>query len=236
MEQLEKLTIEVSRCQDSYGAPYTRPKVWIRGELKEHGGGVNYISFLLIGDEWFELFQHGGTFSDGYNLLRTFGESWTFYRLDQVPRESSGAMSVPFTRITMPRDIRTRIADDIKDELIAFDAQAPNKYGDKDALTIDYSGKLEEWSTEHGQGKGSIEIDADSETRDKLGSLAGEETFDRCWTTIENLAKNTTHKRSDVGVIQVYRDHGGFFWRAGGLHGGLINHGSDSEPDWSVHT
>lgn len=237
MNQFKTFKIAVDRRQESYGAPYTDPKVWIRAELKEHGKGIDHLSFLLIGDECEQLFKHGGTFSDGYHLLRTFGELWTFFNLDQFPNEASGIAPVAYTRLKMPRDIRERIAQDIENALSLFDTSEPNKYGHKEEIAIDYSDALEVWGSDYGQGTGKIEIEADTATRDLLGTYAGEKTFDRSWGTLERLALNTTHKKSDVGTIKIYTESPrAFMWSAGGMHGGLINHGTEESPDWSVHT
>jgi hypothetical protein len=203
MDNLKSLKISVDRRQ--VNDEFTDLRVWINGELKTHGGGINYLSFLLCGGEWIELFNQGGTFEDGYHLLQTFGEDWKFIDLDQYPREDSGVMSIRYTRVKMPKDVRAEITRDILQAIVAYDSSEPQgKYHKcKSSVVLDYTGRLEEWSTGYGQGTGTLDVQAETEVRDALGSLTGEDTFDRCWKTISNIALNTTHKASDKGIVRI---------------------------------
>jgi hypothetical protein len=226
------MTITIDRRQESIGDEYTDLRVWLRMEAPEGAPGLRWISFLLLGDDGLDLFAgRKGDFADGYHNLKCFGELWTFCNLDTLLQDGdAGEASVSYRRVTVPIPVQKMILADIEEAARAYDAQG----GKREEIRIDYSGRLAGWSDYYGRGKGQIVVDG---PESEIVALKGEKTFDRSWDNIERIARNTTHSKSDQGLIKVYRESPtAFMWSAGSLHGGLINHGDENAPDWSVHT
>lgn len=240
MHKLKEFYITVDRREENDA--YTDLRVWLKATVRdEHSRGMKFISFLLIDDEWEQLFTLGGDFSDISHKLSTFGESWTFYDLP-FPSEDCGRMEVPYVRIIVPKDVRAFIRQEIHEAIAEYDAKVEGlerpDWNIK-SVKLDYTGNLAVWSENYGQGKGTVKVQAYDEVRALLDQLyeSKDPSFVRSWDTILNLARNTTHKREDVGFVHVHRESETvFLWSAGGLHGGLVNHGTDDDPDWSTHT
>ena len=232
MKDITKMTITIDRRQVDIGGEYTDLRVWLRMEAPEDAPGLRWCSFLLLGDQGPDLFAgRAYALSDGYHHLQCFGELWTFCDLDRLMQDgAAGEASVPYRRVTVPIPVQRMILADIKESVLAYDAQ-----GDKrEEIRLDYSDRLARWSDYYGRGKGEVVVDG---PESEIVALKGEKTFDRSWDNIERIALNTTHCKSDKGLIKVYRESPtAFIWTAGSLHGGLINHGDESAPDWSVHT
>lgn len=233
MNNLKHFTITIDRRQEYRGAEtiYHDLRVWLRMEAE--GAGLNWISFLLIGNEASELLEGSrGHFFDGYHQLMSIGQEWLFYDI-QYPSDVAGEMPVKFRRVTIPAPVQDMIAMTVAAAVSDYDAQE----GRREEIRIDLSDQLADWAAHYGQGKGRIEIRSHQVgIAAEIDALRGEETFDRSWETISRLALNTTHSVYDVGIVRIYResDHA-FLWEAGRMHGGLVNH-SEEGFDWSVHT
>lgn len=236
---LKKFSIEIDRRSSQDGTPLLR--VWLYAELHENASGQRHLSFLFAGDEWYQAFRGlKSTFQDVAHVVTTFGEDWTFFDIP-YPRENAGIVPLPYVRLKFPRyackEIHTRIDAAIGD----YDAQAPNEWGDRPKVRLNFDDRLEAWGRE-GIGTGTVKYEAYDETLALIEKYRGEETFDRCINTIESIARNTTHRPSDVGIVKIgaYGVTDGctkeFGWNAGSLVGAIINHGSEDEPDWSCHT
>ena len=202
-------------------------------EFPKEAGGLKWVSFYQTVEEWLALLEHGGFAQDCYHYLTTLGECFTFFNFEPG-RAANSCASVPYARVSLPRDVRKLLAQNLR-----FDLEALRTSEKESTFTQDYSSKLEEWARRYGQGKGYLKIEASDEIRARFeaAQAAGGESFKRSWQSISGLALGTTHSIDDVGIVRLYPDgERSFGWSAGGLHGGLINHGTDSEPDWSVHT
>jgi len=236
MHKLKDFRIEIDRRTDSEGAGGDL-RVWMRWGLKNEDAPLPWMSFLMLGEEWRDLFEARlSEFTDGYHKLSIFDESWTFYNLE-VPREDVGTMPIRYVRICMPHPVRRMIAERIAGAIARYDSL---ERSDKWPAVLDLTPELEEWSEHYGRGKGSIDLQASTETRDALGRYSGEESFDRCMETVNGLALATTNSITDKAPVSLLvRDWSGkaeFSFSAGRLHGGIINHGTEEAPEWSVHT
>jgi hypothetical protein len=236
MKDLQKMTIEVDRRVEYKGEEtiYSDLRIWIRMEAPEGSPGLRWISFLMIGDEGLSLFAgRSGALSDGYHQLIPFGELWTFYDTNRLLEgESAGSAEVPYRRVTVPRRVQRIILDDIRDAIDRYDDL---DHDGRHPVRLDYSDKLAKWGEHYGQGKGEVVIEGPEK---EIEALKGEKTFDRSWNAIDAIARNTTYSKNEKGTIKIYRESPtAFFWSVpGSLHGGLINHGNEDAPDWSVHT
>lgn len=233
MKDLKSLQFEVKRTDA--GDPF----VWIKAEPKnQESQGLNYISFILIGDGISDLFErkNRSVFSDGLNVLQAFGELWTFISTENYNNDAQGTFTARYMRLTVARDLLTLIHHEINKALVEYDQGAPNQWGELPQITLDYTDNLPHWGSNYGQGTGTIRVDCDDETQAKLDTCKADPTFSRCWETVCNLAYNQTHKSSDVGIIRLALGFKQFFWSVpGSMHGGIVDHGTD-KPDWSVHT
>lgn len=201
--------------------------------------GLGHVSFLFLAEEWRAACEDGGDFSDVAHRLRAWGEDWVFFDLPDF-RGAGGVAACRWARVKLPRDVRARLVADVAAAVERYDAQPVGEYGDKPEIRLDYTADLESWESEFGQGTGRVELhpNTNAATRDMIGALCTEasESWVRSWDTIQRLARNTTHRRADVGIVAIYRESDrALMWTAGGMHGGIINHGADA-PDWSVHT
>jgi hypothetical protein len=237
MKDLRKFEIEIDRRQEYKGSEtlYSDLRIWLRMDADEDAPVLCWIRFLLLGDDGLDLFAgRSGALSDGYHQLIPFSELWTFYDTDRLFNgDVAGEGLIPYRRVTVPAPVQKFILDDIEAGIARYDAQ-----GDKrEKITLDYSERLAAWSDEYGQGKGSITIEGHLSAVAAIGQLGGEATFDRSWNSIERLALAETHSTSDCAPIKIFRESPtAFLWTAGRMHGGLINHGSEDAPEWSVHT
>lgn len=235
MKDLDSFKIEVSRAEDQ------GLRVWLYIRAPESAPGLNWINFLLCGDEAIDLFAgKRAEFVDGYHRLSAFGEDWLFFDTPDRGREDSGELRIQYRRVIVPRPVRDEIAWRITTAIERHDAQDPDKWGRKDQIELDLSGDLEAWARDYGQGKGSIQIDsADPGMAGTIAALEeSDPSFARCWDRIKAIALNTTHARTDVAPIRIHREsERAFLWTAGRLTGGLIDHGvAGIEADWSIHT
>jgi hypothetical protein len=237
MKDLTKMTIEIDRRQEFKGSEtiYSDLRVWLRMEAPEEAPGLRWISFLLLNKEGTDLFAgRSGVLADGYHHLIPSGELWTFFDADKLMQDgAAGVAPIHYRRVTVPLPVQRIILGDIEKAIEEYDAQE----GDRKSIWLNYSDRVSYWSDEHGQGKGNITIEGHLSAVAAIGQLGGEATFDRSWGVIERLALATTHSTSDCAPIQIFRESPtAFLWTAGTMHGGLINHGTESAPDWSVHT
>jgi hypothetical protein len=243
MNSLKKFRLKINRRFEDYSKLDSPLRVFLEWEATDQSApGLRWQSFLLLDGECLELFRGEKTeFRDIVHNLHVFDESWTFYDLP-CPSAARGEMSVPYNRIQVPHRVRHMIASDVSEAIARYDqriaAESERDRHRVESEILDYTEKLGEWSAEYGRGKGSVKLIAECSVRDRLGALkkCGGESFERSWASIEAIARNTTLQRSDVAEIHVNKDWDGFFWRAGGTVGGLINHGTEEEPSWSVHT
>lgn len=234
MKDLQKMTITIDRRQEHTGSGtiYSDLRVWIRMEAPEYLPGLRWISFLLLGDEGPDLFAgRAGVLADGYHHLIPFGELWTFCDLDRLyGGEAAGEAPIRYRRVNVPMHVQRLILADMEQAIVDYDAQ-----GDKrEEIRLDFTDRMENWCEQYGMGKGRLVVEG---PEDEIEALKGEQTFDRSWATITQMALNTTFSKDETAPVRIYKESPkGFLWNAGRMHGGLINHGDDSAPDWSVHT
>jgi hypothetical protein len=223
-------------------------EVW-RRETRNETPGLPMVSlhgpegpawlFIFELDELRQVCTRGGSVNDGIHNLRAAWESWFFYDLDTCPPASSGTMKVKYYTIPMPYRAAELLLAIVEDMIEAYDLSAPTRWGTRDRLRVDLSEEYQEWTATLGQGKGSVDVVADEETLTRLAIdmwRDPDSTIDRCYDQILQIARNSTWSADDVAEVRISRDWDGYFWRAGGPAGGLINHGSVHAPDWSTHT
>ena len=196
---------------------------------------MNYISFYMDGADFIGLMD--GTrdaASDLRHKLWRSGDLFTFYDFD-FPLKAYGKVEVPFVTITIPFHVRRILAR------AAHMAWAKCRVDDN-RITLDIPWKLRQrWDNRYGEAKGRVVMDCDSVV-DKLAKVGYNHKFEEMINRLRQIALNTTRRDSDTATVRLSNDMAGFFFNIldpkgrSALHGGLINHGTDENPDWSIHT
>lgn len=213
------------------------PMVTFRADSpKEETKGLNSIWFVLTLEEWTTVLRGDHkAYSDGYHKLDVMGDLWTFFDFE-LPMQSAGVKEVRYLRAEMPRRARETLMLATAVGFRKYDNQEPSKWGYKKKVTLDLAPYVKEWSERYGQGKGSVYVECSEDAALRLSEVDGKGNFNDMFDRVKQIARNTTHSVDEVGVVRLYKDMDGFFWRAGGMHGGLVNHGTEEEPYWSIHT
>lgn len=197
--------------------------------------GLDY-TWLCLSPEEFEKATHGsGIYQDGYHHAEVYGDTWMFYRLEI--QRGAGSVPVKYRNIDLPRHVLQDFAKLVQRKLPYLKAE--------DEILVEYTQKARArlvrlW----GQGKGKASLDMNEETAARFDEhrKTGGESFERCIEHLKQMAKNQTTSAFDTGVVRLWKDWDGYFWELRNmkgdcvLHGGLINHGKDGAPDWSLHT
>lgn len=192
---------------------------------------------------------------DVFRVAIRFMERITFCDLADVmdKGEARPTISVTPYNMTLPYEAGRILADQIE--------AAARGLGDRH--DVSWGVTLEDrahWMAFYGIGKGSVRIEFSNDAvKNKFEALLSEyaavpdrvlrdghviceetdtqrakRTWERSMTTLKAVAKNTTGKVTDVGVVRLGPDGRGFTFTAGGMFGGLIWHVASGE--WSVHT
>jgi len=216
----------------------------IRAERENDASGLRWIWFVLDRSD-LEAIVAGksSTAEDGYHKLAIFGDLWTFYDME-MPRETSGVMSVPFCRVEIPRTFAKVLL-----RVARWTWRMQRRHGTDEnrgeKLILDFSeAHRARICRLYGQGKGEVEWRCTPETRTLIADLRAEnkgfaDNIDR----LEQIAKNTTRGFHEHATVSISKDGNGFFWNAltpqgrSTLVGGLVNHARvPFEHDWSLHT
>ena len=216
----------------------------IRADLAQEGKGLRYVWFVFDRRD-FEAIVAGktSTAADGFHKLDICGDLWTFFNLE-MPRDTSGTMSVPYYRAEIPRTfvkLLARVAGRVW--------TMQRKYGTEesrgDKVTLEFDAAYRARITRlYGQGKGLVDWQTLPETRERIDALAREDKgFAERLEQLETIARNTTCGFHQRAALSISKDYDGFFWSAKNpqgqsvLHGGLVNHAArEGGHDWSLHT
>jgi hypothetical protein len=128
-----------------------------------------------------------------------------------------------------------------------IDEETKDRRGDRSwqyaayAHTLDLTHHLERWSRLYGQGKGEVRLVMTDDCRAMFDAALDKGNFRAMLERITAIARNQTYSARDVVELPIYKDSyraddPAFTWRAGGMFGGLINHGRDGAYNWSIHT
>jgi hypothetical protein len=215
MKSIKKLRFEIKK-----------QFVVIRGEVE---GPLRSIWFVFRHEE-FQAFADGSrwTFEDGYHKLNNFVEYCTFYDL-QIPSGEYGEAKVPYFNVIIPMFLRRAIARLAKRVVPTLD--------DGDVYEIEPTPeRVERWMKLYGQGTGSVEVEVAEQVREQYEANVGRANFDENVARLKQIALNSTSCWLHNRKVHLSYDFAGFFFTVPGMHGGLINHGTEESPDWSLHT
>lgn len=197
--------------------------------------GLKYLSFFMTYEEFTGLFSGKlGSVNDiGHNVRRN-GEMFTFYDLD-FSTHTYGNMIVPFVVLDIPFHICSILLKRV-DEMLSTCENG----GERKDIDLSYE-ERKQWMDTYGQGKGEITIDISSSSTLEAYTerlMQGSESFYKNVEQLGNIARNTTYKSDDVGVVQLSKDWDGFYFRIltpegkCTMNGGIVLHGDT----WSIHT
>jgi hypothetical protein len=171
-----------------------------------------------------------GAIMDGYYMGRL-----CFERLETWRHEDAGdrPQMRGYCAQPLPMGLAERLADAV--ELWALLAHA-GIWPREDRIEVDITEAWDQMVNLYGVGKGSVRVEYSSpECEQAVAALRREsESFARRFDSIVTIAQNTTVSREEVATARIMSSWGGeeFAWQAGGLYGGLVNHGGE----WGLHT
>lgn len=209
--------------------------------------GINFLSFYMAETEFNGLFtgKLGACNDIGHNL-RASGEHWTFFDLE-FPRETRGVAQVPYVVVNFPHYVQKILHRAVRLALCQCDRDPEPERENRVVIEIPWSVR-ERWMRRYGNSKGQVQIDVSPSASEFLRECAtkaadlNDTTFVRCMEHLDAIARNTTYKSDEVGVVKLSKDMDGFYFEIytpkgrRTLNGGVINHGRDGKVDWSLHT
>lgn len=174
--------------------------------------------FFMTPAEWASFVKGGYTvFRDIAYVLVSDASMVTFYNIPCV-NGNQGTIQVHYHRECIPTFMR-KAADRI------LKRQPECEFSDAD---------IKRFEKRYTMGSGIVKLEiSDSEF---FKECAKDPTFLRCQRQLVRIARNTTNRHWKKATIRLSKDWDGWFFQLPGLHGGVINHGRDGKPDWSIHT
>lgn len=199
---------------------------------------IHRISFYMGADE-FRAFCKGTaeSFNDiQHNMRSYFGDHCTFYDMEFLTSEH-GVMQVPYVNVSIPRFVRKALLR------WAERRWKEETHMERPVIKISQE-RAERWIRLYGQGTGKIEIKMDETTKNFLNEKLVEpdaESLQNMICRIESIARNNTNTFFETGIVRLWKDWDGFNFaveknKRRFLYGGIVNHGRDGKPDWSIHT
>jgi hypothetical protein len=203
--------------------------VSIHADDPDDSSGLSHIWFVV---EEKELLNR--VIADGYHHCHCYGDCWVFFDFE-IPRDVFGSQVVEHARMTIPLVWWQKIAK------AAPRIWARCRPGYTEEVVATFSIKAREnILKQFGQASGKVAVLFYGVEQSRWNDT--DPTFTRCRETVTAIARNSTWKQCETAKLTVSRDGDGIYWEAytpGGtriMNGGIINHGTETEPDWSVHT
>lgn len=212
-------------CMPEYSLPYDQPRppmcsvyfYWTRTEFERVVAGEQAVSV------------------DGYHLCKHDGERWTFFDWE-VPYDTAGKAQIPFRVVLMPYHVQKII---LRLARWHFKHLARMASGSEQVVEIDKRSR-KRLLERYGQAKGMIDVDPhDTDALTRAHTDHGlREKLDQ----LKRIARNTTFNVWERAYVHLFKDSAGYYFEIKtprgrrSMNGGVINHGSDEKPDWSIHT
>lgn len=240
MLTFRELSLEVHRRDTGEGivAIYSRGPLVGDPDAYSCEAGIRGLSFYCTEADFVALLTGKvDSLSDGYHGVRRFVESYTFFDME-FPRESRGVLPLPYVRLEIPNAVARVLVRAVR---MTLRRCVPN--GDRLRVEIPFETR-ERWVRQYGQGTGEVrfEIPEDQQARYRECAATGGPSFKNCIENLERIALNNTWRHTDVSTVYLSKDRNGWYFciyspkGARRMNGGVINHGSDGNQDWSTHT
>ncbi|MDX1421561.1 MAG: hypothetical protein R3322_00385 [Kiloniellales bacterium] len=213
--------------------------------------GKAYVDLCLYGitrvfnpSEWSALMAGDGVVCDIFHRVERWCEVLYYYESPASnhiwgPGFDEREIGMKVVCIDFPYGAAKELAQAAFEGLLEYDGQEPNEYGDRDSVVVELDARWPHWCAHYGQGKGRVEWRfQNDEIRERWQAWCArnDKTFERCRERLEAIARNTTWSADETGTVHIGYDFAGFGFSAARLIGGVINHGDDDAPDWSIHT
>lgn len=195
----------------------------IRGEFHDSG----YVWFVLTGSElerWLNWRME--SFKDGYHSMDCVGDICRFYDLE-FPNTPSGTIQVKYHAVVIPYHVRKMMLRYAR--LVWVHLKASKQY----CHEVDVTARASKWVKLYGCGTGQVKL-----KMDVTCPPSAETQVDR----LMSIARNTTSAYYQTATLDLSKDGNGFYFQVRtprgrcSMVGGLINHGTQENPDWSIHT
>lgn len=191
-------------------------------------------------EELTRLTTKGGVVLDSsHHCEQVFGAAWFFYDI-ACPTQTAGKTEVRFLTITVPHPIQRVLVRYFR----LVGQSIPNSDAPTKVIEIS-QGRRERWCQQYGRGTGKLEIKTDERSQEFLAKCKAEDKsgeLAQYVQQVEGIARGTTIAFFETAVLRFHKDWDGFYWEAVtpagrvSMNGGIINHGKDGEPRWSIHT
>ena len=172
---------------------------------------------------------------DGYHLCKHDGEQWTFFDWE-MPQATTGRADIPFRVVSMPYQVQKIILRLARWHFKHLDRAPKGTEHEVEIPKRTWRRLLERY----GQAKGCVNVDPHG--TDALTRAATDQGLRDKLDQLKRIARNTTFNVWESAVVNLHRDSAGYYFDIRtpkgirSMNGGVINHGSDEKPDWSIHT
>lgn len=198
-------------------------------------GPYKGIWFVILNKELddFTTPTLGITMHDIGHHMHICGDTCTFYDFS-IPSKATGTMEIPYVSVNIPlfvRKVLTRYARLVQKGL---------SDSDRVEVTLSHE-RIARWKKLYGIGKGSVDVELASYYGDEDVAATLEErkkkgNFTEMLGRLEQIERNQTYAFFQKRTLRIAKDWDGYTFVSGGLFGGLVNHGTEEEPNWSIHT
>lgn len=189
-----------------------------------YGAAEDFVRWLRREGGLVDLMYHATLTMDLAGLYR-LEDTW---RPDGRAPEIRGWRSFEF-----PHQLRERLAGAIElGALVALRSDGDERQ------RVDLTREIHAGARYYGRGKGAVRIEYSTPEIERSVAAWRKrcpkfgEQFDR----IVTIARNATGCADETSTARIGYDWAGFSFAAGGLMGAIINHGTEEEPSWSIHT
>jgi len=239
MLHFKSMAFKIFKREDGEGVAILE----MRDPIVKVDGALDYVSFYFTHKELVSLFNRDRDIvTDLAHTCRSYGEILTFY---DMPLEASpnGHCNVPYVNVAIPRYVQRVLLRAISRVLARC---VPG--GERFLFDIPLA-RRESWAKAYGQATGFVSVVMDDVTakeydtsvlRDLCAQRDGR--FSERIEHLRTIARNSTYSNRETAKIRLSRDGDGFFFQIvtpkglTTLNGGVINHGTNASPDWSIHT
>lgn len=192
------------------------------------------VSFTFFEDEFGSFANDPNCkFNDIFNQLQVSGDRITLFRMELPTYSGYGTVEVPFVNVYFPLFARRIIL-----------GYAVRCWREKKDVRLKVSdARWNRWEKNYSQGSGTVIVDINDRAVPLYEKNLVHQNFKENVDRLRNIAGSSTRAFFHNARVNIYLDSpNGFYWEAFTprgkriMNGGLINHGSDVNPDWSIHT
>ena len=208
--------------------------------------GLRYVSFFIHESELSKFSNPAWTetLEDVTHRMNISGDRVMFYDLE-LPMHWEGQMTIPYLAVHWPtaaRKVLARMAKTIWRRLKANWNPEGDNYNLPRVRFSFTAQQAERLETRYGHGTGKVDFQISENVRERYAEDLKNGNFAERVEWLAQITRNTTSAHWQIGTLYISRDADGYYfstvtpWKKRSMHGGVINHGRDGKPDWSIHT